>query len=189
MKKVFIILMALLLALSVTACGGSGEESGGNGAASQGEEMQGYAGDDGASLADVDTENYDAVAKELFGVDLKAQDGWEVQEAISYNGVNNLTVKFTVPADADGKAITGGFFDQCLSVAENGVYGQDVDLDSMSVSTGAEYTDFETFFGAEGTQIENFYSSMWIYDYGGKSIQFSVSADTGIVELTMTLLS
>lgn len=188
MKKIFIVLLVLLLALSMTACGGSGEESG-NEAASQGEEMQGYAGGDGASLADVDAGNYDAVTKELFGVDLKAQDGWEVQEAISYNGVNNLTVKFTVPEDADGKAITGGFFDQCLSVAENGVYGQDVDLDSMSVSTGAAYTDFETFFGAEGTQIENFYSSMWIYDYGGKSIQFSVSADTGIVELTMTLLS
>lgn len=58
----------------------------------------------------------------------------------------------------------------------------------MAVSKGETYTDFETFFAAEGSYIGDYFSAMWIYEFEGKSIQFSASAEGGRVDLSMVLL-
>ncbi len=152
--------------------------------------MQGYAGSDALELSNINSDNYIAIAKEIFGFDMTPGDGWTLGEASSPNGVNNLSASFTIPTDLDVNATLEAYFNQCLAISSEGVFAQDINWDTLSVSKGEAYADFESFFDAEGTAIMDFYSVMWIYDFGGKSIQFSstIELDIGALDLSFTLL-
>ncbi|MDO4540579.1 MAG: hypothetical protein Q4B48_05720 [Syntrophomonadaceae bacterium] len=190
MKKILALTLALMMMFALAACGGGDAPPPGTDASapSQDGEMQGYTGGEGASLADVDEDNYAEVAQELFGIDVAAEDGWSVTKVESPNKVNNLTLAFAIPEDADGKALVKKYFDATLAIAEGGNFTQEVNWDTMSVSQGESYTDFDAFFAAEVTNIDDFFSAMWLYDFDGKSVQCSVSTETGTLELSLTLL-
>lgn len=151
-------------------------------------EMQGYTGTEGASLKNVSNSNYADVAKSLFGIDVSTKSGWELKEAKSPNGVNNLIVSFKAPTDTDGKEIIKAYFDDCIKASGGSIYTQEINWDTMAVSKGETYTDFDAFFKAEGTSIGSLNTAMWLYEYSGKSVQYSVSCDSGAVEVSLTLL-
>ena len=108
MKKLLAILISLSLFISLTACGGSTPaENGGEGAKPNtqttqqgGSENSGQNG--GAASADISSvsvENYAEIVKKAFGIEIVLDDGWTVTKASSPNGVNNIIVTLTAPAD------------------------------------------------------------------------------------------
>ena len=191
MKKLLVFTIALILIFSLVACGqpeSGGSEGSNTGTSQESGEMQGYSGNDGASLKDVSEKNYVKVAQSLFGVDLTPEEGWTVKEVKSYNGVNDLNVKFTIPEATNSKEVIKTYFEKTLKLTGGNIYAQDINWDTMSVSKGESYDDFESFSSAEVTTIDNFSSAMWIYDFDSKSVQFSVTAEAPTVELSITLL-
>ena len=154
-----------------------------------GEQLQGYSGNDGASLENVTDSNYGDIAKSLFGIDVNPGEGWTYKSSGSYNKVNDLYVTYNGSAEADVKAMMKTYYDAAAAVSTAGICGQEVDWDSGSISRTAPYADFETFYDEQATTILDFASAIWIYEYGGKSIQFSFSIDAGYMELSMVLMS
>ena len=193
MKKLLAILISLSLFISLTACGGSTPaENGGEGAKPNtqttqqgGSENSGQNG--GAASADigsVSVENYAEIVKKAFGIEIVLDDGWTVTKASSPNGVNNIIVTLTAPADTDGKAEIEKYFNQCINLG--GVWQQKIDWDTLAISKGTQYTDYEEFYSTEVTDFLGLYSAMWLYDFGGKNVQFSYAQDENIVELSFT---
>jgi len=143
----------------------------------------------GSQVSSVDfgsltVDNYEKLVKEAFGLDVKVPDGGSVTEADSPNGVNNMIVKFTLPAGADGMQQIEEYFNQCIALG--GVWGQEINWDTFAISKGTQYTDFAALSGSELTAIDDFSSVMWLYDFGSKHVQFSYSQDGTYAELSLT---
>ena len=205
MKKMLAWILVVTMLLSMAACGGV-TNSGGNQGGSQQQQQGGNQGDSqgnnqgesqsgnqgnsqsgnqgssqsSGSLGDVTVDNVVKTSEEIFGAAVTAPAGWTITEAYSPNGVNNLTVKMSGSA-TDGKAIIQEYFDKTLALG--GVYQMKIDWDTLAISKGTQYTDFETFWNAEVTAFDGFYSALWLYDFGSKCVEFSISMDAGLMEI------
>ncbi|MBR3693507.1 MAG: hypothetical protein IKL88_03175 [Erysipelotrichales bacterium] len=178
MKKTLVFILSILMVLSMTAC-----SSGGGGGGSSGTVNQGQTNTPTVSLKDASMDNYKEVVKEAFGIELYLPDKFEVANVNSPNGVNNLDIIMTYPSDYEGKEILEAYFNECKDL---GVYKQNINWDTLAISKGTQYTDFETMYAAEVTSIMNFYSVMWLYDYNNKNVQFSLTLDEGLMEINFT---
>lgn len=179
MKKKRLFLATLILMVTMTACGGTESDK---------DDDKGKDKDSGKkteqtveTLQEVSEKDFDKVSEEVFGVAIENED-WEVKEATSPNGVNNLTVTFEANEDVDGVEIIKKYFEETKAVGK--VYGQEIDWDTLAVSKGTEYTDFETFYDAEVTAFDGLYSTIWLYDYDDRCVQFSVMIDGGNIEIS-----
>ena len=191
MKKLLAILLAAMILFSFAACGNNETPSGDeNGGTSQNGEMQGDNGSGGAALTleNLNEDNYTDVAKELFGLEIKPQDGWTLKDTSSPNKVNNLLINFNVPDGTNGKEVLKSYFDACVALP-SGIWKEEIDWETYKVSKGEQFTDFDSFFAAEGSDTGTLTQGGWIYDFGGKSIQFAYSCRMGMVELSFTRLS
>ncbi len=193
MKKLSAILLAMMLIFALAACGenDTSDPSGSdNPGTSQNGGMQGDNGSGGAalSLKNLNENNYTDIAKELFGLEIKPQDGWTLKSTSSPNKVNNLLIDFNVPDGIDGKEVLKTYFDACIALP-SGIWKQEINFETYKVSKGNQFSDFETFFAAEGNHSDTLTQGSWIYDFGGKSIQFSYSCHMGVVELSFVRLS
>jgi len=202
MKKMLAWILVVAMLLSMAACGGE-ETPSGNQGGSQQQQQGGNQGDSqnndqgssqsgnqggsqgstqsGGSLGSVTVDNAAKTSEEIFGAAVTAPAGWTITEAYSPNGVNNLTVKMTSSGESDGKAIIQEYFDKTLALG--GVYQMKIDWDTLAISKGTQYTDFETFCNAEVTNFDTFYSALWLYDFGSKCVEFSISLDGGVMEI------
>ena len=191
MKKLFAMLLIVLIVFAFASCKSS-EESTGNseGSTVQIGEMQGDNSSGGAALTlgNLNEDNYTEVAKELFGLEIKLQDGWTLKDTSSPNKVNNLLINFNVPDGTNGKEVLKSYFDACAALP-SGIWKEEINWETYKVSKGEQFTDFDTFFAAEGSDTGTLTQGGWIYDFGGKSIQFAYSCRMGMVELTFTRLS
>lgn len=192
MKKLLALLLATLMMLSFVACDNNGDEpaNNDNSGVSQSGEMQGDNGSGGAvlTLENLNDSNYTEVAKELFGLEIKPQDGWTLKQTSSPNKVNNLLIDFNIPDGVDGKKIMKAYFDACAALP-SGIWKQEINFETYAVSKGEQYSDFDAFFAAEGSHSDTLTQGTWIYDFGGKSVSFSYSCRLGMVELSFTRIS
>ncbi|MBQ4564493.1 MAG: hypothetical protein IJA58_08420 [Lachnospiraceae bacterium] len=185
MKRWIAMILAAAMMLSLTACGftilsgGGGTETKGQGDNSQTQS--------GVSVGSVTIENFTEVSASVYGVGITKPDGWTVTEATSPNGVNNLSVKMTASGSTDGRTLIKEYFEKTLALG--GVYQQKIDWDTLAISKGTQYTDFDTFAAAEITAIDTLSSAMWLYDYNGKCVQISINADGGNVEFSLCFVT
>ncbi len=136
------------------------------------------------SIGSTSVENYKEVVKQAFGIDIQTTDGWTITKATSPNGVNNVDLMFTVPADIDSKAEIEKYFNQTLKLG--GVWQQNINWDTFAISKGTQYTDYEVFYSEEVTEFMELYQAMWLYDFGGKTVQFSYTQDENVLQMSFT---
>jgi len=196
MKKLFALILALVMILSLAACGGGNDEkTPGNDdktpssqqqedktpkadpAKDEPEETQNDGGE--ASLDDVTDSNYAALAKELFGIDVDPQGDWELVKAESTGTIGGgMGIVYQGSATVDSKELMKAYYDATADISTAGIcIGQ---ADSIS----EPFADFEAFF-EEGTKARGSVGE-WIYEYGGKKIElmFALSPE---MELTITI--
>ena len=186
MKKLFALLLAVMMVFSLVACGSGKTPSGG----SQSGGMQGDNGSDGASLTleNLTDKNYTDVAKKLFGLEIKPEEGQTLKDTSIPNKVNNLLINFNVPEGIDGKEVLKSYYDACVALP-SGIWKEEINWETYKVTKGEEFTDFVSFFEAEGYDGGTMVSGNWIYEFEGKSIQFYYTYRMGMVELSFTRLS
>ena len=196
MKKLFALILALVMILSLAACGGGNDEkTPGNDdktpssqqqedktpkadpAKDEPEETQNDGGE--ASLDNVTDSNYAALAKELFGIDVDPEGDWELVKAESTGTIGGgMGIVYQGSATVDSKELMKAYYDATADISTAGIcIGQ---FDSIS----EPFADFEAFF-EEGTKARGSVGE-WIYEYGGKKIElmFALSPE---MELTITI--
>ena len=187
LKGLCAVAFAFVLLLGLTGCG---EEKTNNGGGNTNQNNNGeYQGStDGANdLKNVTEKNYKAIAKSIFGVEIKDVSGWTLKEATSINKVNNFTIEYTVSNGETAKTVIEYYFNKCKSVSSDGIYSQGFG-ENYTVVKKTKYDDFESFYTAEATIIDPLYQGSWIYDNNGKSIQFIISINSTKADITFTLL-
>lgn len=137
-------------------------------------------------ISDVSGDNYEKVTEKFFGVELLNSDGWTLKEVKNPDDTENLNIEWEISEGEDSKKIIEKYFEQCKEISKDGVYSQDFNSDFTGLEKKEKYTDFETFFEAEGIKIATLRQAMWIYDYNGEDILFTISIDETIAEMTFT---
>lgn len=137
-------------------------------------------------ISNVSGDNYEEVAKKFFGIKVLNSEGWTLKETKNPNGTENLNIEWKVNEGEDSEKIIEEYFKQCKKVSKNGVYSQDFNSDFTALEKKEKYTDFEIFFEAEGIEIAQLRQAMWIYDYNGEDILFTISIDETVAEMTFT---
>ena len=135
------------------------------------------------TIANISDSNYEAVLKDAFGLEMSKELKFTITKATSPNKVNNVDIQYTYDEEINGKEIIESYFNECLKIG--GVYQQNIDWDTLAISKGTSYTDFETCFNSEATYFDSFYSVMWLYDYKDKHVQFSLNIDGQNAELSL----
>ena len=197
MKKLFALFLAMIMVLSLAACGGGDDDktpSSDDKTPSSSQQLEQNTPnpdpvedepeetlDNGgeASLDNVTDSNYAALAKELFGIDVDPAGDWELVKAESTGTIGGgMGIVYQGSATVDSKELMKAYYDATAAVSTAGIcIGQ---FDSIS----EPFADFEAFF-EEGTKAGGSVGE-WIYEYGGKKIElmFALSPE---MELTITI--
>lgn len=195
MRKLFALLLALVMVVSLSACG-SGDDnktpSSDNKTPSNSQQQEQNTPDrvedepeqtpdtgGEASLDNVTDSNYAALAKELFGIDVDPEGDWELVKADSTGTIGGgMGIVYQGSATVDSKELMKAYYDATADISTAGIcIGQ---ADNIS----EPFADFEAFF-EEGTKARGSVGE-WIYEYGGKKIElmFALSPE---MELTITI--
>ena len=159
MKKTVLFVLLTVMAVCLCACGkkAAGKGSSGN---------SGETAVHPNALENVTESNYVNVVKDVFGIELKQENGWTVSEVLSPNKVNNLRLTYKTPADFDSNAWNAWFenlVSSALSADKDGIYALEINPDTGSVSKGGKYTDAKIFVEEEHLSFS--------YSFDGNSIQ------------------
>lgn len=184
-KKILMCLVAIFLCFSLTACGEKDNSNTGDNT-KNGDYQGNTEGED--SLSNVTDSNYKKIVKNIFGIDIKDQNGWTLKKAESPNKVNNISVDWTISSETDAKAILEEYFNECKSLSKDGVYSQGFNENYTGVVKKDKYDTFAAFIEKELTNFGDYYQVIWIYDNNGKSIQFSMDIDKEKAHISFVLL-
>ncbi len=188
MRKILKIVLSMslvfLFAFTLTGCDEKNSKNGGN----TNGEYQGATEGAGDNLKNVTESNYVKVAKNVFGMDIDTHIGWTLVEAKSPNKVNNLTIDYTVSNGENGKEIIESYFNKALLISQDGVYSYGMNEDYTGMVKKDKYDTFASFAESKLTDLMGLYQTMWIYDYDGKTILFSINVDDDSSGISFTLL-
>ena len=183
MKKTVLFVLLTVMAVCLCACGKkeAGENSG-KGSSGGSKETAAHPN----VLENVTESNCVNVVKDVFGIELKQEDGWTVSEVISPNKVNNLRLTYKTPADFDSNAWNAWFenlVSSALSADKDGIYALEINPDTGSVSKGGKYADAKVFVEEEHLSFS--------YSFDGNSIQlipvFYTDNKGGEITLSFTI--
>ena len=140
MKKIWIILLAAVMVLSLAACGGgddektpsndekkpssSGQQEQNTPDPDEGEDEPEETPDDGgeASLDNVTDSNYAALAKELFGIDVDPEGDWELVKAESTGTIGGgMGIVYQGSATVDSKELMKAYYDATADISTAGI--------------------------------------------------------------------
>ena len=183
-KKLLMGLLAVVMCFALVGCGQEKTNNGGTNNTDG--EFQGDTNGANA-LENVTESNYAKLAKSIFGIEIKEFDGWTLKEAVSPNKVNNLRLSYDAENAEEAITVINYYFDACLSISTDGVYSYEY-TENYSLVKKDKYTDFNTYYDKEVTKINEFASTIWIYDNNNKNIQFAITVDENSVEISFTLL-
>lgn len=163
MKKTVLFVFLTAMAVCLCACGKKAEgENTVKGSSGGSKETAAHPN----VLENVTESNYVNVVKDVFGIELKQENGWTVSEVLSPNKVNNLRLTYKTPADFDSNAWNAWFenlVSSALSADKDGIYALEINPDTGAVSKGGKYTDAKVFVEEEHLSFS--------YSFDGKSIQ------------------
>ncbi|MDR0840154.1 MAG: hypothetical protein LBN26_02050 [Christensenellaceae bacterium] len=188
MKRMVVIAMALVLVLSLAACGGNSSGSsttpsaqpGNSQSANTGDTSQGgdndttpnnNGGNSGVNIKDTSTDNWQAVVKDYFGIDISLPSGWSVDSAQSLNGISDVTVKFSGNLD-ELSSFAETVFDLTKAVTADGI---------QSATGSTVYTSF-----AETEDYSDSYSWKWFHGANKAKVQVIVEKTyNGLISLSI----
>ncbi|MDR0916292.1 MAG: hypothetical protein LBN02_03795 [Oscillospiraceae bacterium] len=180
MKKAITFALVLVLALSLlTACGekDNGGSTDGNNTtppASQGGNNttpSGNGGNSGVNIKDTSIDNWQAVVKDYFGIDISLPSGWSVDSAQSLNGISDVTVKFKGNLD-ELASFAEAVFDLTKAVTTDGI---------QSATGSTVYTSF-----SETEDYSNSYSWKWFHGSNKARVQVIVEKTyDGLISLSI----
>ncbi len=183
MKKTVLFVLLTVMAVILCACGkkAAGENSG-KGSSGGSKEKAAHPN----VLENVTESNCVNVVKDVFGIELKQEDGWSVSEVLSPDRVNNLRLTYKTPADFDSNA-WNAWFENLVSSAlvadTDGIYALIINPDTGAVSKGGKYTDAKRFVEEENLSFS--------YSFDGNSIQlipvFFTDNKGGEITLSFTI--
>ena len=159
MKKTVLFVLLTVMAVCLCACG---KKAAGKGSLGNSGETAVHPN----ALENVTESNYVNVVKDVFGIELKQENGWTVSEVLSPNKVNNLRLTYKTPSDFDSNAWNAWFenlVSSALSADKDGIYALEINPDTGSVSKGGKYTDAKVFVEEEHLSFS--------YSFDGNSIQ------------------
>ena len=204
MKKLFALLLVLVMSFSLAACGGgddtppssveddppanSQQQEQNTPAPDEGEDEPEETPDDGgeASLDNVTDSNYASLAKELFGIDVDPEGDWELVKADSTGTIaGGMGIVYQGAATVDTKELMKTYYEATAAISTMGICVGEVNSESPTGERISDpIADFDTFY-EEYTSARGALGD-WIYEYGGKQIdiQFALSPD---MELTLQI--
>ena len=156
MKKIAAFLLAMMMVLSLTACGeneknpsGSTQQSGGTNN-KNGESN----GNNGVAIKDVSTDNWAQVLKENFGIEITLPDGWTVKEVSSPNGYSNVKLFFNVGGSDTYDIFGERLFAACKTASTKGDMDKATFADSVLVKGTSTWHYYPDLIGPEGQSIK-----------------------------------
>lgn len=187
LKGLMTITMVLALTIALTGCGKDETDNKKNNNQSSNGEYHGNT-EGSKDLKNVSNSNYKDVSKNVFGIKLKDTSGWVIKKAESLNGVNDLSLNYTVENGEDVKTILEYYYNECKSVSKDGIYEIEVNYDNYSVGKGTKFDNFESYYKTI-TNIGTLYQGKWIYDNNGKGVQIAISINETYATISLVLLS
>jgi hypothetical protein len=165
MKKAITLALVLVLALSLlTACGskdntGTGSTGGNN--STPGTSQGGSNNGGGTAIKDTKIDNWQAVVKDYFGVDISLPSGWSVKSAQSLNGTSDVTITFTFGAATSWDSFGNTLFDKTKAVStkqmEKATSSTAVNAFADAIDWG-ENSSWKYFYGTTGARVQVMYS-------------------------------
>ena len=133
-----LVLIALAIGLMFVACGGNKQQENLETTPENTEQVD----NNGTTLKDLNDNNWQAVIKDNFGIDIAIPSGWKFESVNSPNGVNNLVLLFSIgegtTAEEEGKRL----FDLTKALSPHGNYKNKPNWETATVSAGDLLNDF-----------------------------------------------
>ena len=137
----------------------------------------------GTELKNVDENNWQAVVKANFGIDLAVPVGWSLKSVKSPNGVNNLIVVMTINEGTTGEEEGNRLFEATKAISKHGNFKNKVDWDAETVSEGNVVNDF--------SEVDQFNDSdvlaTWNFTFDSKMIMVNYTVRNNYVEYMFTI--
>ena len=162
--------IALTIGVVMVSCGGGGNKQP-SGTASETKTEQTTA-NVGTTLKDLTDNNWQAVIKANFGIDLAVPAGWTFKEVRSPNRVNNLILEMTIGGGTTGEAEGKRLFEATKALSPHGNYKNNVNWEAETVSAGDGISDF----GKAGSFSDGFVSASWSFTFNSKQIMVNFYA-------------
>jgi hypothetical protein len=185
-KVIFLRNVAIVACLAVmTACGGGSKQN----AAQQGDSentTEAAKPKGGTSLKELNDNNWQAVIKANFGVDIQIPAGWSFKEVYSPNKVNNLKLFLNIGEGATGEAEAKRIFETTKALSPQGNYKANANWEAEIVSAGDVVNDISEVDAFNDSDV----MATWAYTYDSKMILANVYMRGEVLaEYTFTLNS
>jgi len=157
-------LIALAIGMVMVSCGGNGNKGG----EAKNSDAKTEVKDGKTTLKDLNDNNWQAVIKANFGLDIAVPAGGEFKRVKSLNGVNNLELIMTIGAEGvTGEAEGKRLFEATKALSPHGNYKNNPNWEAETVSAGDAINDFSELGGVypDGDVIIN-----WAYTFDSKMI-------------------
>ena len=181
MKKLITLALALIMLVSLVACGTSGNNSGGNNntVSTNSSETNSGAGET-SGLAAASKDNYASLLKEFFGIDAKdiEEDGFEITDVRGDDTITQLTLTYKT-AISDTFEAQESYQSKVFDVTKviGGGSNYRANADAISDETYSSFADYK----ASDTDDWN----TWFYKFNGKNIKIYVTAGSSVwIQLT-----
>jgi len=159
--------IALAIGLFAVSCGNGGSKKQSTASTPETKTQQ-AAPAKGTTLKDLNDNNWQAVIKANFGLNIAVPAGGEFKKVQSLNGVNNLELIMTIgEAGVTGEAEGRRLFEATKALSPHGNYKNNPNWEAETVSAGDAISDFSELGGVyrDGDVITN-----WAYTFDSKMI-------------------
>jgi hypothetical protein len=164
------IMIACLAVTMMTACNSGGSKQN---AAQQGDSektTEAAKPKGGTSLKEVNENNWRAVIKSNFGVDIQIPANWSFKEVYSPNKVNNLKLFLNIGAGTTGEAEAKRIFEMTKALSPQGNYKASANWEAETVSAGDAINDISEADKFKDSDV----MATWAYTYDSKMILANV---------------
>ncbi|MCL2040280.1 MAG: hypothetical protein FWG85_07620 [Bacteroidetes bacterium] len=175
-----LVLIALAIGLMFAACGGNKQQENAETTPENTEQVD----NNGTTLKDLNDNNWQAVIKDNFGIDIAIPSGWKFESVNSPNGVNNLVLLFSIGEGTTGADECKRLFEATKALSPHGNYKNNPNWEAETVSAGDVINDFSSL---EGLYSDGDVITSWSFTLDSKMIMVLFSATSTRAEYTFTI--
>ncbi|MDR1861036.1 MAG: hypothetical protein LBR06_08985 [Bacteroidales bacterium] len=169
--SIFLRNVAIVACLAVmTACGGGSSNKNAAQTSDSKKTTEAATTKGGTSLKDLNDNNWQAVIKANFGIDIKIPVGWTFKEVYSPNKVNNLKLLLNIGEGTSGEAEAKSIFEMTKALSPQGAYKASANWKAETVSAGDAINDISEVDAFKDSDV----MATWAYTYNSKMILANV---------------